>query len=191
MNIIILLLVIIGSILIVWAIFTFIVNTNPGPNDEMGKSIMFNTWWSIGSLFLSIAYGLQSEIEWYWGVLTFICLLIATPLVVQPYLNLILRLVNWRGINDALISENKELKPVDMTEMLRVLIGLFLCGYVSIDSFFTDSVLGYYRDGFFRIYRSEEPISFWIYRSLCMGAALACIWGVIWLLTTDRYRPDD
>ncbi len=55
---------------------------------------------------------------------------------------------------------------------LGILTGLSLSGYATIDSFFTDSMPGYWRDGFFRVYRAEEPIRFWIYRSLCVAGTL-------------------
>lgn len=78
--------------------------------------------------------------------------------------------------------------PVNTGELFGVTLGLCLFGYATIDSYFTKSTHGFWRDGFFRVYLAEEPFSLWIYRTLCIGGTLVCIWGVIYLLTADRYR---
>ena len=82
-------------------------------------------------------------------------------------------------------------RPVDSKELLTALLFCGLCTYATLDSFVTDSVPGFWRDGFFRVYRADEPVSFWIYRSLVMAGAVIGIWDIVFLLTGDRDRPED
>jgi hypothetical protein len=78
-----------------WAIITFIRNTRPGQIDEMGRSMTFHGWWLIGAVPMSVWVAIQPEIAWWWGVVAFACLMIASPLLVQPLLEFLLRLMRW------------------------------------------------------------------------------------------------
>ena len=88
-------------------------------------------------------------------------------------------------------SAQRPRRPVDQREMTMAVLGLFLFGYPTVDSFFTDSMLGYWRDGFFRVFRVEEPISFWIFRALCIAGTLISVWAIVYLMTVDRWRTEE
>ncbi len=113
-----------------------------------------------------------------------------SPLVTGPIVEYVFpdrAQVNGKGTPGA----QRLRRPVDQREMITAVLGLFLFGYPTVDSFFTDSMLGYWRDGFFRVFRADEPISFWIFRALCIGGTLISVWAIIYLLTTDRLRTEE
>jgi len=159
----------------------------------------FSNLWGILLTEVIVGVGLWHFISpWWLWLLVFvpIFLIISSigarifPIITSPIIE------SFRPDDDQFYTEQGEpveriRKPLDETELLRVFIGLCLFGYVTIDSFFTGSMLGYGYDGFFRVYQAENPTSFWIYRSLCISGTLACIWGAIYLLTADRYRIDE
>ncbi len=91
-----LLLIMAGVALMAWAVYTYFANTLPGPMDVMGRSITFSTWWGAGATFCAIGVGLLPALVWWWGLVVFAVLYPASVLL-QPVLDLALRVLLGRG----------------------------------------------------------------------------------------------
>lgn len=95
-----LLLIFTGSGFTLWAVVTYFLNTLPGPMDHMGRSIVYNIWWSIGAIAISIGVSLLPDSKWWLGIPIFLCLALSGWFIIQPVLNAFLRAIKWRGITE-------------------------------------------------------------------------------------------
>ena len=85
-------LIVLGVALMLWATYTYFINTQPGPMDVMGRSITFSHFWGGGSFCCAIGIGLLPTVEWWWGLVAF-ALLYPAAVLLQPVLDVVLRLM--------------------------------------------------------------------------------------------------
>ncbi len=69
-------LIALGAALQVYAIYTYVGNTVPGPMDEMGRSIVFGTWWYLGAIPCAVGIGLLPAVAWWWGLVAIVALVL-------------------------------------------------------------------------------------------------------------------
>ena len=71
-------LIALGAALQVYAIYTYVGNTVPGPMDEMGRSIVFGTWWYLGAIPCAVGIGLLPAVAWWWGLVAIVVLVLGS-----------------------------------------------------------------------------------------------------------------
>ena len=69
-------LIALGAALQVYAIYTYVGNTVPGPMDDMGRSIVFVTWWYLGAIPCAVGIGLLPAVAWWWGLVAIVVLVL-------------------------------------------------------------------------------------------------------------------
>lgn len=88
--------IVLGVALMLWAIYTYFVNTQPGPMDVMGRSITFSTFWGGGSFCCGIGIGLLPSVAWWWGLVA-VAVLYPAAVLLQPVLDVVLRVLGKQG----------------------------------------------------------------------------------------------